>query len=417
MFRSQSLSILSQDGRLLFYTRTIRLFAYGFLSVILIIYLTQIGLSKTQIGFLLTSTLLGDAVISLWMTTIADRVGRKRMLIVGSILMVVAGIIFALTNNIVLLILVATIGVISPGGNEVGPFLAIEQASLSHLVSDQMRTRVFAWYALVGATSTAIGALCTGFLVQVLTDHFQWTLLDSCRVVVFGYGAIGVVLFILFNRLSSEVEILKDRSTKINIFAVFKDRFGLPHSAKTVLKLSMLFTLDSFAGGFILQSIVAYWFYIRFGVDPVVLGGIFFGINVLSGLSALVSARLSSKIGLIPTMVFTHIPANLLLILVPLMPNLSWAITIYLLRSTMAQMDVPVRQSYTMAVVTPEERSAAAGVTNIARTLGMSISPIFIGPLLGHAELLQIAFFVGGGLKIVYDLLLYKNFRHITKAN
>jgi MFS family permease len=180
-----------------------------------------------------------------------------------------------------------------------------------------------------------------------------------------------------------------------------------------VLKLSALFSIDAFAGGFVLQSILAYWFHVRFNVQPAILGSIFFGANILAGLSALTAAWVASKIGLIRTMVFTHIPSNILLILVPLMPNLALAIVLLLLRFSISQMDVPTRQSYTMAVVAPDERSAAAGITGIARTTGASLSPVFTGPLLANAALLNLPFFLSGGLKIVYDLMLYRNFRAI----
>ena len=178
-----------------------------------------------------------------------------------------------------------------------------------------------------------------------------------------------------------------------------------------MFKLSTLFSLDAFAGGFVLQSIVAYWFHVRFHVQPALLGGIFFGANILAGLSALAAAWVAFRIGLIKTMVFTHIPSNILLILVPLMPNLPLAITVLLLRFSISQMDVPTRQSYTMAVVDPDERSAAAGLTGVARTTGASLSPIFAGPLLAHAALMSVPFFLSGGLKILYDLLLYRSFR------
>ena len=180
-----------------------------------------------------------------------------------------------------------------------------------------------------------------------------------------------------------------------------------------MFKLSALFSLDAFAGGFVLQSILAYWFYVRFNVQPALLGSIFFGANVLAGLSALVAARVAKKIGLVHTMVVTHIPSNILLILVPFMPNLPLAITVLLMRFSISQMDVPTRQSYTMAVVSPDERSAAAGITGIARTTGASIAPVVTGPLLANSALLSFPFVIAGGLKIIYDLLLYRSFKAI----
>ncbi len=388
------------DGYLLFTTRIVRLFAYGFLSVILALYLAQVGLSTAQIGVLLTFTLIGDAGISLWITTSADRVGRQRMLILGAGLMLFAGIVFAATEDFVLLIFAAIIGVISPSGNEIGPFLSIEQAALSQIVPNDQRTRVFAWYNLVGSFATATGALAGGALAQALQTT-GYPPLDSYRVIVLVYAALGIVLAFLFSRLSKKVE-----STR----QFLPTRIGLHRSRNVVLKLSALFALDAFAGGFIVQSLVAYWFQIRFGVEPAVLGSIFFAANILAGISALSAARIAARIGLINTMVFTHIPSNVLLILVPLMPNLPLAIAMLLARFTISQMDVPTRQSYTMAVVDPDERSAASGVTTIARSVGAAIAPSLAGALLG-GPLLSAPFFIAGGLKIVYDLTLYRNFR------
>lgn len=404
----ESLRTLTTDGRLLFTTRVARLFGYGFLSVILVLYLAQVGLNEVRIGALLTLTLMGDTIISLYITTSADRIGRQRMLIVGAALMVFAGILFAMTRNFVLLLIAATIGVISPSGYEVGPFLSIEQAGLSEIVPNERRTQVFAWYNLVGSFATALGSLAGGSLVQAL-QGLGMKPLGSYRAVVIGYAAIGLLLGLLFTQLSSAVEVsqVADPSSKK------KSRFGLHRSKGVVFKLSALFSIDAFAGGFVLQSILAYWFYVRYNVPPGGLGSIFFGANILAGISALTAAWVASKIGLIRTMVFTHIPSNILLILVPLMPNLPLTIAVLLMRFSISQMDVPTRQSYTIAVVAPDERSAAAGITGIARTTGASLSPILAGPLLAKAALLNFPFFLSGGLKIVYDLLLYRSFRAI----
>jgi MFS family permease len=404
----QSLRMLTTDGRLLFTTRIARLFAYGFLSIVLVLYLAQVGLSETEIGLLLTLTLIGDTIISLWITTNADRIGRQRMLLVGACLMVFSGVLFVLTRNFILLLIAATIGVISPSGYEVGPFLSIEQAALSQIISNEQRTQVFAWYNLVGSFATALGSLAGGSLVQGLQGMGIGSL-GSYRAVVIGYSAMGLILGLLFTQLSSAVEISKGASPSQKL----KTRFGLHRSRGVVFKLSALFSIDAFAGGFILQSLLAYWFHVRYNVQPGVLGSIFFGANILAGISALTAAWVASKIGLIKTMVFTHIPSNILLILVPLMPNLPLAIIVLLMRFSISQMDVPTRQSYTMAVVASDERSAAAGITGIARTTGASLSPVFTGPLFANAALLNFPFFLSGGLKIIYDLLLYRSFRSI----
>jgi len=394
------LRALTRDGRLLFLTRVTRLFAYGSLSVVLVFYLTSLGLSTSQTGLLLTLTLAGDTVVSLYLTTRADRIGRRRMLIIGAALMTAAGLSFAYTRNFVFLILAGTIGVISPSGNEVGPFLSIEQAALSQVVPARSRTAVFAWYTLAGSFATAAGSLGGGMLAQRLQGTTM-TPLESYRAVVLLYATLGVLLLFLFSRLSPAAE--------VRVPAV-QNVFGIGSSREVVLKLSGLFALDSFAGGFVVQSFAAYWFYLRFGVDPRTLGAIFFGANVLAGLSALLASRLATRFGLVKTMVFTHLPSNLLLILVPLMPSLPLAILVLFARFSISQMDVPTRQSYTMAVVAPEERSAAAGITGVARTTGAAIAPVFAGLLFARPALISVPFFIAGALKVLYDLLLYRAF-------
>ncbi len=399
--------VLGPDGRLLFATRSLRLFAYGFLSVVLMIYLSAVGLSGTEVGILFTLALMGDTVISLSITTAADKKGRRYMLIAGSFLMVFAGVLFAATDNFYLLLVAATIGVISPSGNEVGPFLSIEQAALSHIVPDEMRTRVFAWYNLAGSFATALGALFGGFLAYALQGA-GIAPLASYRVIVIIYALSGLVLAFMFTRVSKAVEVPRPAGPPIS--GLF---LGLHKSRRVVFKLSALFSLDSFGGGFVLQSFLAYWFHVRFGVQPATLGGIFFGANILAGLSALSAAWVAARIGLIRTMVFTHIPSNVLLILVPLMPSLPLAVAVLMLRFSISQMDVPTRQSYTMAITLPDERSAAAGITGVARTTGASLSPLIAAPLLTHAALMNAPFFISGGLKIIYDLLLYRSFKSL----
>jgi len=405
---SNTIKFLTRDAWLLFLTRFTRLFAYGSLSLVLVFYLTGLGLSESQTGALFTFTLLGDTVISLYLTTRADRIGRRRMLIVGAILMAAAGLAFAFTSNLLFLIIAGTIGVISPSGNEVGPFLPIEQAALSHILPDQARTEVFAWYTLTGSFATAIGSLCGGILTQALQRNAMPPV-GSYRVIVVFYAAVGVLLALLFTRLSSAAEV--NSSGEESFSAPAKGTFfGIADSRNIVLKLSGLFAMDSFSGGFIVQSFAVYWFYLRFGADPGTLGAIFFWANVFAGFSALLASRLAAKFGLLRTMVFTHLPSNILLILVPLMPNLSLAVALLLLRFSISQMDVPTRQSYTMAVVRPEERSAAAGITGVARTIGAAIAPAFAGYMFARPAMINLPFFVAGTLKIIYDLLLYKEF-------
>jgi len=407
--------VIASDVRLLFATRILRLFAYGSLSVILALYLLAAGLTESQIGLLLTLTLVGDTAISLWITTRADRIGRRRMLILGAGLMIFAGSIFAVTRSFWLLLFAATIGVISPSGNEVGPFLAIEQAALSEEISSESRTKVFAWYNLVGSFATALGALVGGGLVQAMQLR-GYQELASYRAVVVGYAIVGAAMVALFSRLTSAAEapICEHVTGKAGWL---RAGLGLQESRRNVFKLAGLFTIDAFAGGFVVQAFVAYWFHSRFGVAPATLGGIFFGANVLAGISALSATWIASKIGLLATMVVTHIPSNVLMLLLPLMPNLHLAILMLLLRFSISQMDVPTRQAYTMALVTPAERSAAAGLTGIARTVGAALSPLIAGPLFATAALAALPFFICGGLKIGYDLLIWQTFRKVHLPN
>jgi predicted MFS family arabinose efflux permease len=303
------------------------------------------------------------------------------------------------------LVIAATIGVISPAGNEVGPFLAIEQAALSGLVPASRRTALFARYQLVGSLATAVGTLAGGLLAQLALGRGADEI-DAYRLVIGGYAVAGAILALLFLRVSPAVELPPTSRADGGIRA----RLGLHRSRDAVLHLSALFALDAFAGGFVTASFIAYWFSQVFGLDPGVLGVLLAAANVLAAVSALAAAPLAARFGLVRTMVFTHLPSNVLLILVPFMPTLPLAAGVLLARFAISQMDVPTRQSYTMAIVAPDERSAAAGVTGIARSLGVAASPLLAGPLYLSAVLAWTPFVISGGLKIVYDVALYRAF-------
>jgi len=330
------------------------------------------------------------------------------MLAIGALLLAGAGAVFCVTQTYWLLVLAATIGVISPSGNEVGPFLSIEQAALAHIVGDGERTAVFARYHLAGSVATALGALVAGSVVSGLQGS-GWSPLTSFRVLIAFYAGLGVVLAGLFTRLTPAVEL--PRAGGVERRAPV--RLGLHQSTRVVLKLSSLFALDAFGGGFVVQSIVVYWFYLRFGAVPSTLGAIFFGANLLAGASALAAVPLARRIGLIRTMVFTHIPSNILLMLVPVMPTLPLSIAVFLLRCSISQMDVPTRQSYVMAVVAPDERSAASAVTGVARTAGAAVSPSLAGACLAVPALVGLPFLLAGALKATYDVLLWRGFRAV----
>ena len=394
---------MTRDARLLFLARAVRMFGYGALGVILVLYLAAAGLEAWAIGLLLTLTLIGDTVISLVLTTHADRIGRRRTLIIGAVLMALAGVVFAGSTAFLVLLVAATLGVLSPSGNEVGPFLPIEQSSLTEVTRSERRTSIYAWYNLTGSVATASGALVAGLAVGGLRAA-GWPELDAYRAVLVAYAVVGLAMVPIVRSVSPAVEV-PAADTSI------ARRFGLHRSKGIVGRLAALFALDAFAGGLIIQSLLAFWFHQRFGLRVEVIGAIFFGANLLAAVSALAAARIAARIGLINTMVFTHLPSNVLLMLVPLMPTVELAIAVLLARFSISQMDVPARQSYTMAVVDPDERSTAAGVTGIARTTGAALSPLLAAPLFAVPGLAALPFFIAGGLKIVYDLALWRAFR------
>ncbi len=391
--------------RLLFALRVVRMFAYGLLGVVLVLYLAARGFDPARLGLLLSLTLLGDAALSLWLSTRADRWGRRRTLLAGAALMALGGAAMAATGDFALLVVAATIGVISPTGNEVGPFLSVEQAGLAQLVPAAERTRLFAWYHLVGYLATAFGALCAGAGLQGL-QAAGWSGLARYSAVLWAYAGLGLVLGAMAAGLDEAVE--APAAARVAEAGAW---LGLKESRSTVARLSALFALDAFAGGFIVQSSLAYWFLQRFGMGEAALGRVFFGANVLSGLSALAAVPLARRIGLVNTMVATHLPSNILLLLVPLMPDFRWAAGVLWLRHLVSQMDVPARQSYVNAIVPAAERSAANGVTGVARQLGTAVAPLCAGLMPAAALLAGGPFFVAGGLKIVYDLALWRAFR------
>ena len=396
---------MTRDARLLFLARAVRMFGYGALGVILVLYLAAAGFDAGSIGALLTLTLVGDTLISLYLTTHADQFGRRRTLVVGALLLVGAGVVFAWSTVFIVLLVAATIGVLSPSGAEVGPFLPIEQASLTEVTPAARRTNIYAWYNLTGSVATATGALVAGVAVGVLRAA-GWDELSAYRAILAGYAVVGLALIPIVQSISPAVEVPPPADTSI------ARRLGLGKSRGVVFRLAALFSLDAFGGGLIVQSLLAYWFHSRFGLPEPVLGAIFFGANILAAVSALAAARIAARIGLINTMVFTHLPSNILLMIVPLMPTVELAILVLLARFSISQMDVPARQSYTVSIVEPDERSAAAGVTGVARTTGAALSPLIATPLFAVPALAAVPFFLAGGLKIVYDLTLWRLFRN-----
>jgi MFS family permease len=403
-----ALRALPRDGWILFGTRVLRLFGYGLISVVLVLYLAAVKFSNSQIGTLLFLTLLGDTAVSLVITTHADSVGRRRMLICGAALMIAGGAVFAFADTFAVLLFAATIAVISPSGGEVGPFLSIEQAALSHITPSERRTDIFAWYNLLGSLAAAVGALVGGISAEI-AQQYGLTDAASFRPALLGYAGVGFFLAIIFATLSPAIEVSKP--TPSDAIPANRTLFGLHRSRNTVFKLAALFSLDAFGGGFVMQSLLAYWLHVRFGMEAVTLGQFFLAANILAGFSALLAGWLAQRIGLLNTMVFTHLPSNFLLMLVPFMPSAEWAITVLLMRFSISQMDIPTRQAYTMAVVAPDERSAASGITTVVRSLGAAISPAIAARLMAVPALISLPLFLAGGIKIVYDLLLWRAFK------
>jgi MFS family permease len=397
--------MLPLDARLLFAARIVRLFAYGFVAVVLVLYLSAIGLDDHRIGLLLSLTLAGDVIVSLYLTTRADALGRKRTLLAGAVLMIGAAVVFAITRDFTLLVLAATIGVISPSGNEIGPFLAVEQVALTQAAKGRDRTSLFAWYNLAGSFATAAGSLAGGFLAgQMMARGFGTV--ASYRSAIIAYAVLGGILAIVFAAVSPAIE--GERSSK-----PVSSLFRVSQSRSVVTRLSALFAIDAFAGGMVVQSIVAYWFYRHFGLTPAALGTLFFGANLAAGVSALTAARIARRFGLLNTMVFTHLPSNILLILIPLMPNLTSAVAVLLLRFSISQMDVPTRQAFVIAAVDPSERTAAAGITGVARTTGAALAPVIAMPLIASLTHSWVPFIAAGALKIVYDIVLLRSCRGV----
>ena len=336
----------------------------------------------------------------LW-SLVADRIGRRRTVAILSCLMVVGGLLFAFASRFDILLLGAFTGTISATSSEVGAFLTVEQAVLPQTAPAERRTWLFSLYAFAANVAQSLGALFAGVAVALATSA-GLSGPDVFRPLFVLYALVGAANLAIFLTLSDRVELVRVEAKRAWI--------GIDRSRGVVARLAALFAVDAFAGGLVVQSLVAYWFNLRWGFTPEQLGVLFFGVNMLSGLSLLAAGRLAARIGLVNTMVFTHLPSNILLMLVPLMPTGGLAAALFLARMSISQMDVPTRQSYVMAVVAPHERTAAAGLTNVARSAATAFAPTLTGYAFSVAAF-GVPFFVAGGLKIAYDLLVYRSFR------
>jgi len=399
------LNWVSRDGKLLLTARIVRTFSYGFLSIVLAIYLKLMGFNEIFIGIVLTVTLVNSVIFNLFASFYADKIGRKKILIIYAILMAISGAIFLVTNNYVALITSALIGTINVTGTEVGAFLSIEQAILPQTVNDiRKRNSIFAIYNMAGTFAMSAGVLLSG-LPPYIQKLYGLNQVESIRLLFLFYSICAVIVIGIYLFLSKKIE-LEPNVAKTTIRTIS------PKSKGIIAKLSSLFAVDSFAGGFVIQSIVSFWFFSKFGADLTTLSYIFSIAGALTAFSFLFATKIASRIGLINTMVFTHIPSNLLLILLAFAPTFPIAIGIYLARMSLSQMDVPARQSYIVAVVNEDERIAAAGITNTSRNIAQAVSPSLAGAIIQSLSL-SAPFVVGGLLKIVYDIGVYVNFRKI----
>ena len=388
----------THDAVVLLQTRGLRAFGDGLVSVVLSAYLVAVGLSSARIGILVSLTLLGSAALTLAVGLRANAYPRRRLLRLVSLLMMATGIGFAVFTGFWPLALVALIGTLNPSGGDVSVFLPTEQALLPATVSDDDRTALFARYSLIGSLLAAFGSLAAG-VPEWLGERWGWTTVSSLRIAFVVYACVAAMVFVRYRALSPAVESVEPVR-----------RAPLTESRDVVYRLAALFSLDALGGGFVITAMIVLWLKVRFDLSVAVSGAVFFWAGVLSAFSALVAVRIARKIGLVRTMVFTHLPANGLLILTAFMPNVWLAITCLLARSALSQMDVPARTSYVMAVVRPEERPAAASVTNVPRSLAAALPPFAAGWLL-HVTTFGWPLVIGGVLKAIYDLLLLQQFR------
>ncbi len=389
----------SSDAAIILAARGVRAFGDGFVSVLLPLYLTSLGFSVIRIGVLTTATLLGSAVLTLLVGNFTGRWKRAELLIRASILMIATGIGFAALDTFWPMLVVAFVGTLNPSSGDVSIFLPTEQSLLPQTTPATRRTALFARYSLIGSLIGAFGALAAG-LPDLVENWFGLSFDTALRGMFLLYAALGVCTLLLYHRLSPRIEPPPSHQAS---------RLG--PSKRTVYGLAALFSLDSFASGLALQSVLALWLFLKFDLSVATAGTIFFWTGVCSAFSQLFAPVLAARIGLINTMVFTHLPANVFLIATPFMPTLPLAITCLLLRSLLSQMDVPARTSYVMAVVTPPERPAAASITAVPKSLATAVSPLLAGSLLS-TTVFGWPLILAGSLKVVYDLTLFSLFRH-----
>jgi MFS family permease len=380
--------------RRLLWVKALRSFADGFVSLLLPLYLLQLGMSALQVGIVTTGTLLGSGIMTLLLGRHAWRYRYRSLLLAASLLMAATGFGFAAFDTFWPLLLIGVVGTLNPSGGDVSVFLPLEHAVMANAVHDKGRTALFARYSMTGTLVGAVGAISAG-----LPELLSINRILALQAMFALYGVIGIAGACLYASLPQQAMPGGQQRAA-----------PLQKSKRTVYTLAALFSMDAFGGGFVAQSMLALWLFQQFGLSTMVAGTIFFWTGVCSALSYLAAVRIADRFGLINTMVFSHLPANVLLVLVPFMPSLGWAVALLVARSMLSQMDVPTRAAFVMAVVPPGERAAAASITAVPRSLVSACSPLLAGLMLG-ASTFGWPLVVAGSLKISYDLLLYGLFR------
>jgi MFS family permease len=399
-FASTSSKHGARTVRRLLVAKGMRAFADGFVALLLPVYLLQLGYSALAIGLIATATLVGSGIATLAIGFVAHRFAHRRLLIAAALLMAATGLAFASLTAFWPLVVVAFVGTLNPSSGDVSVFLPLEHAVISHAVDDTQRTSTFARYSLVGSVAAAIGSLAAGVPTWI-GEHADVTLVTAIQWMFVAYAAIGAMTTLAYRGLPRATDD-SGQSAKS----------ALGKSKRIVYTLAALFSIDAFGGGLVVQSMIALWLYQRFELSLATAGSLFFWLGLVTSLSYIVAARVSRRIGLVNTMVFTHLPANACLVAIPFISDLHAVIALLIVRASLSQMDVPTRTSYVMAIVEPHERPAAASVTSVPRSLASAAGPSLAGLLLTLSPF-GWPLFVAGASKIVYDLLLLMLFSKV----
>ncbi|PKS13182.1 hypothetical protein jhhlp_000527 [Lomentospora prolificans] len=431
------------DVKILCLLRLTRMFGYGALTLVLATFLRELQVSRTAIGFFMTLTLAGDVMISFVLALFADSIGRRAVLCFGSSLMIVSGVTFALSENYWVLLIGAILGILSPNGGETGPFRAIEESTVAHLTNTRRRSDIYAWYNVSGTIGSAFGMIICGWVTQYLHAVLGWPLVESYRVMFYGYASIGALKILLVSRLSRAVEwdtegrevtspLLSSNGTETtpllreNVSRTSANSsstgpgngLALPsisrESIKVMSVLCLLFALDAFATGLSPLTWVTFFFRTRYGLDEGTLGSLFFTTRTMAAVSMILASSLAKRLGNVKTMVFTHLPSAVFLALIPIPDDVHLSVVFLVLRSCLQSMSIAPRSAFIAAMVLPEERTAVMGMVNVVRTTSQSLGPLVTGFLADH-DLFWTSFVCAGSLRASYDiglLVLFKNREH-----